>query len=397
MKSAVAVTYELDDAPEAARQLADAISGQLKFAKNSIGILFCDADMDCATVSGELKKLLGIEIAGMTTLATLSRDGYHHSAAVLKVMTADDCVFGTSVSQSLSDGDYAQKIIDAYRESIPAGSSPDYKPGLLFALCPSGIPFSADKYPEILSKEIGNAPIIGGIASDNYEYVSARVFLSGQEYRDAIVIVNISGNVKPLFSIRHTTSRFAERIRQVTDATDNIVRKVGDETFVEYLKGFGLETNVPDVLLAFNPYPMMLTREGGDNEVPLMRHITGLDLETGSGSCVGDVPVGTMANICLLNKNDLITSCRESIDALLEMADKQKDYEYSTIFCISCCGRALLLGADSNAEGDVLAERVPEGLTLTGAYCFGELCPSHYENGKATNKFHNCSITFCML
>lgn len=397
MKSAVAITYELDDAPEAARQLADSINDSLTVMKNSIGILTCDADMDAVAVTKELKNLLGIEIVGMTTLAVINQDGYHHSAALLTVLTADDCIFSAAISENLTEDDYSQKIIDAYRATIPENSGPNYKPGLLLTFCPNNMPFSADKYPDILSRETGNAPIIGGVASDDYEYVSARVFLSGHEYKDSIIIVNISGDVKPLFSMRHVTSRFAERTRKVTDAKENIVYTVGDETFVQYLEGFGLKTDVPDVLLAFNPYPMMLTRDGDNNEVPLMRHITGLDLETGSGSCVGDVPVGANANICLINKKDLVTSCRESMNALLEMASAQKEHEYSTILCVSCCGRALLLGADSDAEGQVLTELLPKDLTLAGAYCFGELCPTRYEGGEAINRFHNCSITFCMI
>lgn len=397
MKSANAVTYELDDAIEAARELADSIKENLEFKKNSIGVLFCDADMDGEAVTAELNNLLGIEVAGMSTLAVVSHRGYHQSAAVLTVMTADDCVFTAAASEQLTEENYEEKIIEAYQSTIPKDMDNDYKPGVLYTFCPNGISFSADKYPEILSKQTNNAPIIGGVASDDYEYISARVFLSGNAYKDSIVIVNISGNVKPLFSIRHVTSRFAERIQKVTSATGNIVHTVGDETFVQYLEGFGLKTDVPDVLLAFNPYPMMLTQDEDGDAVPLMRHITGLDLATGSGSCVGDVPVGSKANICLINKNDLVTSCRESMEALLEKAHAPDDYEYSTILCISCCGRSLLLGTDSEAEGDVLKELIPEELTLSGAYCFGEICPTSYKNGKAINRFHNCSITFCMI
>ena len=52
--------------------------------------------------------------------------------------------------------------------------------------------------------------------------------------------------------------------------------------------------------------PMMLTSGDSAEEVPLMRHVSSLDLSTGSGSFFGDVPVGTMANICLINKDDIV-------------------------------------------------------------------------------------------
>ena len=75
----------------------------------------------------------------------------------------------------------------------------------------------------------------------------------------------------------------------------------------------------------------------------------------------------------------------------------QSGYAYSTILCISCCGRSMILSGDADAEGRILTDKLPPGLTLTGAYCLGEICPTLYKDGHATNRFHNCSITFCML
>jgi len=118
---------------------------------------------------------------------------------------------------------------------------------------------------------------------------------------------------------------------------------------------------------------------------------------TGAGTFVGDVPTGTLANICLVNRNDLKVSARESMEALVRlMGEHARDgYEYSTVLCISCCGRAIILGSDSDAEGEAISELLPAGLSLTGAYCLGEICPSRYVDGEAVNRFHNCSITFC--
>ncbi|MDR3294202.1 MAG: FIST C-terminal domain-containing protein [Clostridiales Family XIII bacterium] len=397
MKSAVAISHELDNAAEAARQLADSVLEKIELKKHSVGILLCDADTDGAAVTGELKKRLGIDVAGMTTLATMDADGRHEAAAVLTVLTADDCVFSAAASASLSASGYEQKITEAYAATVPADAAAyGAKPAVVFAFCPYGLPFSGDKYPETLSKAAQDAPVMGGVASDDYDYERARVFLSGHDYSDALVVVSVWGEAKPVFAIRHVTSRFAERIRRVVRAEGNVVHDVGGETFVQYLEGFGLKTDVEDPLLAFTSYPMMLTQEGQD-ETPLMRHIFSLNAETGSGSFLGDVPTGALANICLVNKDDVKAACRESMKALLETAAAQPGYEYSAVFCISCCGRAMILGAEADAEGRILSEMLPENLSLTGAYCLGEICPALYTGEKASNRFHNCSITFCML
>jgi hypothetical protein len=209
-------------------------------------------------------------------------------------------------------------------------------------------------------------------------------------------VAGIWGNAEPVFSLRHVTSRFAERIRRVSAAEGNVVYKIGDETLIEYLEGFGLRTDVEDPLMAFTCYPMMLTRENED-EIPLMRHLRSLNHADGSGSFFGDVPVGSLANLCLVSKDDIVASCRESMGALLEKAAKSRDYTYSAIFCSSCCGRAIILGADSGVEGRILSEMLPERLSLAGAYCLGEICPARYEDGVASSRFYNCSITFCMI
>ncbi|MDR3288195.1 MAG: FIST C-terminal domain-containing protein [Peptococcaceae bacterium] len=397
VKSATAISYELDNAVKAARELAGSIREKLTLARNSVGILLCDADTDGASVTAELKKILGLEVAGMTTLATLDAGGHHEAAIVLTVLTADDCGFFAAVSESLQCDDYAVRIVDAYQKTVPTGDVYGSGPGLIFAFCPYGLPFSGDTYPRILSPAGGDAPIIGGLASDDYDYERARVFFSGEEYADAMVVVSVWGNVRPAFAMRHVTSRFAERIRRVVEAKGNIVYKVGEENFIQYLEGFGLKTDVEDPLLAFTSYPMMLTREDGD-ETPLMRHILSLNRSEGSGSFFGDVPTGALANICLVNKDDVKLACRESMQMLLEEARRSgEDYAYSTVFCISCCARAMILGSDSDAEGRILSEMLPEGLSLAGAYCLGEICPARYKQGKASNRFHNCSITFCLL
>jgi hypothetical protein len=396
MKSAAATTFELDDPGQAARELALEITGKLAFAENSIGILLCDADMDVAALTGELRSRLGFDIAGMTTLATIDEEGHQSAAAILTVLTADDCFFCMAASDPLHGDDHEEKIARTLAALRPEDDAHGQKPGIVLAFCPPGMPFSGDVYPDVMSRIWPDTPVIGGVASDDYDYERVRVFLSGLEYRDSLVAVAVWGNVRPVFSLRHVTSRFAERIRPVTSAQGNIVYTVGDETFVDYLKSFGLKTDVSDPLFAFTSFPMMLTSEEGD-EVSLMRHIGGLNPADGSGSFLGDVPEGAMANICLINKNDITESCRQSFQALLDKAIDQRDYKHSTILCLSCCGRAMILGADSSAEGRILAELKPEGFTLAGAYCLGEICPTSQNKGRVSNRFHNCSITFCMV
>lgn len=392
MKSAIAITTELDDVVHAVDELCAGVAQKLPGLKNGVGLLFCDADLDGAAVTGALKERLGIDVAGMTTLATLAPQGRLDLSAVLLVLSTDDCLVSAVASEDLGKGNHTALIREAFAKLAPQAGLK----GVVFLLGPYGLPFSGDLYTSVLAEVAPGVPLMGGIASDDYDYERARVFLSGQEFKSSMVCVGLSGAIEPLFAIYHTTSRFAERIRRVTRAEGNIVYEVGDESFVRYLEGFGLNVDVDDPLLAFTSYPMMFTRgQGGGTAV--MRHIASLNHENGSGIFLGNVPEGALANICLINKNNLADSCRASLQALLHAASEHAGYSYSTILCISCCGRATILGPDDQMEGQIIKEMLPQGINLAGAYCLGEFCPSDVGQNSVTNDFHNCSITFCML
>jgi hypothetical protein len=84
------------------------------------------------------------------------------------------------------------------------------------------------------------------------------------------------------------------------------------------------------------------------------------------------------------------------MEKLTESARDAGD-ENSLVLCISCCGRSMILGTDSDAEGKIMDELLPEKYNLAGAYCLGEFSPALYKDGDALNRFHNCSIALCTL
>jgi hypothetical protein len=394
MKTAVAISFELDDVALAAEQLESGIREKLGEFDNALGILYCDADVDGAALTGALSERLGCDVAGMTTLAALGPGGMNELSAVLTVMTGDGVSYATAATPPLDADTAADGIRSAY------GGIKDKvgEPKLLLLFAPTGRPFAGDLYPDTLAGAAPGVPLLGGVASDDFDYARARTFLSGREYRDAAVFAGIAGDVAPRFFLQHVTSRFAERRLPVTKADGTTVYEVGGESFIEYLEGFGLRTDVDDAIVAFNSYPLMLTREG-TGEVPLMRHISGLDHDKGAGAFLGNVPEGAVANICLVNKDDLTASCRISMENLVEYVSGADgtDAERSLVLCISCCGRSMILGTDADAEGRIMEELLPGGYSLAGAYCLGEFSPALYKDGLASNRFHNCSIALCAL
>ena len=396
LKSVTTATRAIQNIEQATRELAPA--NTVFEAGRAVGLLFCSADADGAALSAALHSQLKIPIAGMTSQSLLTRSGRQEKSAILTIISSDDCSFGVGVSAPLdADGGahHRANIAAAYTASARMAAE---SPKLMFAFCPANMPFSGDKYSQILTELSGAAPVIGGVASDEYDFTHCKTFLSGQAYQNALVLVSLFGDIRPVFSMQHVTSRFAPRLRRITDARDNVVHRVGDETFTEYLASFGLDAASRNPLVDLVSHPMMLTTEG-TGEASVMRHIAALDPANGTGTFLGDVLPGTLANICRLDSQDVKDSCRDSAQALLQKIENahQENYTYSLVFCVSCCGRATILGEEIDEEGATLSALVPAQLSLSGIYCLGELGPARYYNGNAANKFHNCSITLCAI
>ena len=91
MKSFVAITSEIDDIDLAVKELAVQLRNNIQFKDNSIGVAFCDADVDVANFGESLSKELNINIIGLTTTATIERyKGYNDMGYIMYVADTDD-------------------------------------------------------------------------------------------------------------------------------------------------------------------------------------------------------------------------------------------------------------------------------------------------------------------
>jgi small ligand-binding sensory domain FIST len=100
-----------------------------------------------------------------------------------------------------------------------------------------------------------------------------------------------------------------------------------------------------------------------------------------------------------MKRNDIQESAKALIDDIKNKIDQAAGdgYRYSTLFCVSCGGRYMVMGDDKDLEGDILKRNLPEGLEFAGFYAYGEICPTAVTDGKALNRVHNESIVICAL
>ena len=218
---------------------------------------------------------------------------------------------------------------------------------------------------------------------------------------DRMVLALISDEAKPVFSMNSRLYALGNLKRTVTHAEGNVIYKVGDETFVEFIKHFGLEIRgMPEGEVGraeiLSSVPVVIEANNfveGYGNLPIVRCVVGIDLETGAGIMGGGVPQGSIISVVVSSKNDLEITARESAPCIASRMKKNEDegYEYSLILICSCVTR-FLSAFDKNMEVDTFIKNLPMDIPLIGLYCHGEICPVYVGDDKLLNFAHNYSF-----
>lgn len=402
MRSIVAVTSEMDDARKAVEELLAQIESKRPLDKNSCGFVYCDVEMEHESFLTVLREKLPFEIVGCTSIATFdTENGARIMSAVLVVLTADDVQFSVALTDPLDQGNLRNELSRAYDKTVAEIGEPGK---LLFLIPPFNDTIPLDEYIDILSELSGDIPIFGGLPSSNIADGDILMYANGRAFADRAAIVLVGGNVRPLFSVQNVLSTFSEQKSTVTQAEKNVIYKVGDMTFVDHLRSIGLlvdELISQGDLAVYVSTPLKVNLNKNDNNdgIPVVRTIKTLNPEDGSGVLFGAISEGSTISIATMKRQDIQDSCRQAIQDILSKinANQDEDYSYTTLLCVSCGGRYMVMADDKDVEGNILVENLPKNLTLSGFYAYGEICPTIVRDGKAVNRIHNESIVMCAL
>ncbi len=400
MKSATAVTGEIDDLNIAADELTGDIREKLSFGKSSLGIVFCDADVDVAELGRQLHTRLGFDIVGLTTTATIEKtSGYGDMGIVMTVITGDDVEFTVAESGELPETGYRELIGTKYSQSR---SNLKADPKVIFIFAPYIVNITSENYLEALSEASGGLPVFGGVATDHYELKYQKTFHNGNEFLRGVVFALIGGNVKPVFSMEHNFSTTVERRGIITKSTDNMVECVDDVTFKEFLSDFGPVPDEESVIFHYQSTPFAIELPDYEKgEQPVVRALCTLDHGNRAGGFLSKMPENSAISINVLYRDNLSQSCAATLDRLTEKMRQNENYEYSLIMVSTCNARHLLMGDTKDIEAKILSEKLAgtgESLNAFGFYGFGEMCPTAVlPDGRAKNRFHNCSFAACAI
>jgi hypothetical protein len=402
MRSVVAVTNEMDDAEKAVRDLLKQVTDKGPLGKNSCGFVYCDVEMDHEAFTSLLREKFPFEIVGCTSIANFDTEhGSQIMSAVLVVLTDDNTTFSIAVTDELTKENLRRELEAAYRKTASALGE---QGKLLFLVPPFNDSTPLDNYVDILSEVSGDIPIFGGLPSSNVADGDILIYANGRSYTNRAAIVLTGGNIRPLFSVQNVLSTFFEQKRTVTKAKDNVIYTVEGMSFVDYLRSLGM---VVDDLIeqgdlavyVSTPLKVYLNKNDYNDGIPVVRTIKTLNPEDGSGILFGSISEKSTISIATMKRQDIQDSCRMAVKEILEKIDASRvdDYTYTTLICVSCGGRYMVMADDKDIEGNIVLENLPKNLTFSGFYAYGEICPTGVRDGKAINRVHNESIVMCAL
>ena len=395
MRSLQAFTKEVDDIALAVSQLREGIDTSLLMS-NTCGIVFCGFEPDMEELVQKLKEVFDFPFFGCTGIGVLSTEGYSQSSISLLVLTAEDVSFSIGMTRDIEGPDDICAFADTYNECAAPLCD---KAKLIFTYVPWLTNVTFDDIVSLLDKESGQVPVYGGIASDGWTFDSTYVFTNEGVSQNRGVMMVVSGNVRPIFTIEHSTTLTTNLHKTVTKAEGTVVYELDGRPVTDFIREMGLITDKTQVILDFLGTPFLASQKTSDgDEIDTLRCLGVIDHENHSCGYIGRIDEGSELNMVLISKEDIEASVKMAFDEILEKISQSGDYAYSSIFCSSCAARYCLLVADKNAEGRAYEGRLPEGLNVQGVYIYGEFGPAKgKKNGRLYNVLSNETFTILAI
>ena len=385
LKMLTAFTLEIDDVDLAIEEIKAQIDFEKELMKCSVGLVTCYSEFIDSGVVEKLCEVLPFDVIGCTTSSSGTEAGISSLALSLTVLTADDVVFETVLTQGLTDSQ-EEKIKAAY-DAAKTGLKEE--PKLALAFMPLIFTVDGEVFLEAMDSVSGHLPIFATLAVDHTrDYRYSTVICNGKSYKDAMAMVLIGGNVQPKFVVGGLPmERILKQQAIITDSHANILKEVNGIPVVEYLKNMGLTTEDGKVEGVTASPPFVLDyRDGTD---PVVRAIFAQTPE-GHAVCGARVPVGATLAISAID-HDVV------LDVTAKVMETIKAQELNGVLLFSCIGRNYALGANLLDELDLILKNLGGKTPFMAAYSGGEVCPMYDKQGHTKNRFHNNTIIACIL
>ena len=392
IKFYTALTSEIDEPEEAAREILMQLDPEKNALKNTIGIIFFYRDFAKGDIWKRFIDAMPFEIAGCASPFS-GACGQHGEFVISVIMfTSDDCYFSVRTVDDM-DKKGRQDIKDEITKLGSELYSPE-KPKMVMPFLPPIPHYSInDIYLNLNTPEedvkLFGMQVFNIIDSNNANYVLG----NGKMSDSMCAFVAFYGNFKPEFHIGTSfkNDRTLGEEAEITESVGAILKSVNGIPALEYFRRKGLisSDNAETSMMAI---PARLTYANGSKVgCAFLGTVRGTEYVFAARS----LERGAKITLSYLESEETLLNAENQIKEVIEA--KRKD-----ILIFISAARVWSLGSNFFAELQRIAGLAKELETKNGepfkysaAYAGSELCPVPAENGNYVNMSHNYTFAIC--
>lgn len=241
-----------------------------------------------------------------------------------------------------------------------------------------------------IRKVLGDEIIIsGGLAGDGTNFKETYVLVNGKPSDYAISAVAFYGDYIHIVSSASGGWRPFGPKREITKSKANVVYEFDHKPALDLYKEFlgDQAKKLPSSALMF-PIHLISGPENSHREV--VRTILAVDETNHSMTFAGDVPVGTSVQLMRSSQQNLIDA---ALDVGKNNASSLVSSPQTLSLIVSCVGRRLVLGENTDAEIESVYDQLPSNTIQTGFYSYGEIAPGN----RGFSDLHNQTMTVTLI
>ena len=350
-------------------------------AQPQAGLLLAAIDFDFDELLAAInQRFPAIELIGGTTDGEISSIlGCEQDSVSLMLFCSDTITIRAGIGHQLSEN-IDTAVATAVKMAAPDQDPRDISLGIM--ICES---LTADVAQVLTSlhQTFDDIPILGGLTADQGRFKQTYQFHKGKVYSDAITLLLFSGPVALSFGVDSGWNTIGEP-GIVTKQLQNVVYEIDHRpalAFYQHYLGDALPSS-DSPLAVF---------EGGATDFYLRAPSGTVDLETGSVTFFGEVPLGTKVQVTEASRDDVVAAAKRSMGrALAEFPGELP----SAALYFSCFCRRQLLGTRARKEYEVVQSCCEQPVPSIGFYTNGEISPL---GRNQTARFHNETFVTLLL
>lgn len=258
----------------------------------------------------------------------------------------------------------------------------------VFVLAP-GKDINGSRLVEGMREELPkNVAVFGGLAGGGVSFGTTYTILDDTIAPNQIVAVGLYGDKIRISTGSQGGWKTFGPLRKVTKAVDNVLYELDDKPALDLYKQY-LGEKAKELPGSGLLYPFAILNK--ETKAPeLIRTILAINEEDKSLVFAGNIDEGSDVSLMHAGNDALVNGASEAAEKIANHAALTSD---SATICISCIGRKLLMGNDTEDELDAVKDVLGSSQFL-GFYSNGEI--SALSNG-GTTELHNQTMTITYL